>query len=112
MYVLQTDDNIQKRRYNKHAYLPRAAPNLCHAACGDYGGVSCGTPVDPVVVDRLIEEFSSDPNVTESMPSAVREAADHIFASIGSPARTLTTCWDIVFAMKHEFISYDRSAWN
>ena len=76
-----------------------------------YGAVNCGTPVNVEMVDALIEEYSSDPLVTQYIPKDFADAADYVFESMGRPPVDVKTAWSVVISMKEMFLQVSKKIW-
>jgi hypothetical protein len=90
--------NSRRMRKDKKKLTPSGcSPNEAHDLYETYGGVWCLQPVDPIVVQRLMDDIESerDPVVDWGVPEEFATRAQVIYNSLNVSKLTMDNVWYI-----------------
>ena len=87
--------NCHKIRYDSAKQLPSGvSPDVAYALYEEYGAQNCLQPVDPDVVQSLMDEIRGE-DVIQFVSTAYAARAQEIFDSLNVPKITFENVWEI-----------------
>lgn len=87
--------NCHKIRYDSAKHLPSGtSSDVAYSLYTNYGAQSCLQPVDPDIVQNLMDEIGGE-NVIRFVPVAYAARAQEVFNSLNMPKITFENVWEI-----------------
>lgn len=96
---LKAHFNCHKIRYDSTSLLPSGvSPEVAYSLYEDYGAQNCLQPVDPDVVQNLMDELGGE-DVIRFVSVAYAARAQEVFDSLDVPKITFKNVWKIFQTM-------------